>query len=73
VVDKPRAEADSFDGNAERMRYPEFRRQHLVVGSRVIEAGSKTVIGDYSTGRSQHLRLSPYSIACPKMPTSSSF
>jgi hypothetical protein len=27
------------------MRYPEFRRQHLFVGSGVIEAGCKTVIG----------------------------
>jgi hypothetical protein len=28
-----------------RMRYPKFRRQHLFVGSGVIEAGCKTVIG----------------------------
>jgi hypothetical protein len=27
------------------MRYPQFRRQHLFVGSGVIEAGCKTVIG----------------------------
>ena len=27
------------------MRYPDFRRQHLFVGSGVIEAGCKTVIG----------------------------
>ena len=27
------------------MRYPEFRRQHVFVGSGVIEAGCKTVIG----------------------------
>jgi len=33
-----------FEKNAERMRYPEFRRQHLFVGSGVIEAGCKTVI-----------------------------
>ena len=26
------------------MRYPDFRRQHLFVGSGVIEAGCKTVI-----------------------------
>ena len=31
--------------NTERMRYPEFRGQHLFVGSGVIEAGCKTVIG----------------------------
>ena len=38
-------QADYFEKNAERMRYPEFRRQHLFVGSGVIEAGCKTVIG----------------------------
>ncbi len=27
------------------MRYPGFRRQHLFVGSGVVEAGCKTVIG----------------------------
>jgi len=37
--------AQYFERNAERMRYPEFRRQHLFVGSGVIEAGCKTVIG----------------------------
>jgi hypothetical protein len=37
--------ADYFEKNAERMRYPEFRRQHLFVGSGVIEAGCKNVIG----------------------------
>lgn len=40
-----RVEAAYFEGNAARMRYPEFRRQHLFVGSGVIEAGCKTVIG----------------------------
>jgi hypothetical protein len=40
-----RIEAAYFERNAERMRYPEFRRQHLFVGSGVIEAGCKTVIG----------------------------
>lgn len=34
-----------FERNAERMRYPAFRRQHLFVGSGVIEAGCRTVIG----------------------------
>lgn len=29
------------------MRYPKFRRQHLFVGSGVIEAGCKTVIGSH--------------------------
>jgi hypothetical protein len=45
VPEKFRAEADYFERNAERMRYPRFRRQHLFVGSGVIEAGCKTVIG----------------------------
>jgi len=45
VVDKIRIEADYFERNAERMRYPKFRSQHLFVGSGVIEAGCKTVIG----------------------------
>ncbi len=44
VADKIRTEADYFQRNAERMRYPKFRRQHLFVGSGVIEAGCKTVI-----------------------------
>ena len=44
VVEKLRTEADYFERNAERMRYPKFRRQHLFVGSGVIEAGCKTVI-----------------------------
>ena len=45
VADKIRIEADYFDRNAHRMRYPKFRKQHLFVGSGVIEAGCKTVIG----------------------------
>ena len=45
VVEKIRTEAEYFEKNAERMRYPKFRRQHLFVGSGVIEAGCKTVIG----------------------------
>jgi hypothetical protein len=45
VVEKIRTEAEYFEKNAERMRYPRFRRQHLFVGSGVIEAGRKTVIG----------------------------
>ncbi len=40
-----RLEADYFDRNSQRMRYPEFRRQGLFIGSGVIEAGCKTVIG----------------------------
>jgi hypothetical protein len=45
VAEKLRVEAHYFQRNAERMRYPKFRRQHLFVGSGVIEAGCKTVIG----------------------------
>jgi len=44
IVEKIRTEADYFERNRERMRYPKFRRQHLFVGSGVIEAGCKTVI-----------------------------
>lgn len=45
VAEKLRTEAEYFERNAERMRYPKFRSQHLFVGSGVIEAGCKTVIG----------------------------
>ena len=45
IAEKIRTEADYFERNADRMRYPKFRRQHLFVGSGVIEAGCKTVIG----------------------------
>ena len=45
VAEKISEEADYFEKNAERMRYPKFRRMHLFVGSGVIEAGCKTVIG----------------------------
>jgi hypothetical protein len=38
-------EADYFDVNRDRMRYPEFRNKSLFVGSGVIEAACKTVIG----------------------------
>jgi len=44
VMEKIRTEADYFERNAERMRYPKFRGQHLFVGSGVIEAGCKTVV-----------------------------
>jgi hypothetical protein len=33
MPEKIRSEADYFETNAERMRYPKFRRQHLFVGS----------------------------------------
>jgi hypothetical protein len=38
-------EADYFQRNAQRMRYPSFRGQGLFVGSGVVEAGCKTIIG----------------------------
>jgi hypothetical protein len=40
-----RIEANYFEVNKERMRYPKFRKQGLFVGSGVIEAGCKTVLG----------------------------
>jgi hypothetical protein len=40
-----RGEADYFERNRQRMRYPKFRKQGLFIGSGVIEAGCKTVIG----------------------------
>jgi hypothetical protein len=44
IAEKIRTEAGYFERNAERMRCPQFRRQHLFVGSGVIEAGCKTVV-----------------------------
>ena len=44
VAEKIRTEAEYFERNSERMRYPKFRRQHLFIGSGVIEAGCKTVV-----------------------------
>ena len=45
LAEKIRTEAEYFEKNNERMPYPQFREQHLFVGSGVIEAGCKTVIG----------------------------
>ena len=45
VAERIRTEADYFERNPARISYPKFRRQHLFVGSGVIEAGCKTVIG----------------------------
>jgi hypothetical protein len=44
LAKKIRNDADYFASNAARMNYPKFRKQHLFVGSGVIEAGCKTVI-----------------------------
>ncbi|MBI4623671.1 MAG: hypothetical protein HY736_10715 [Verrucomicrobia bacterium] len=38
-------ELGSFEKNRTRMRYGEFRRQGLFIGSGVVEAGCKTVVG----------------------------
>ena len=45
LAEEIETEAKYFDGNKERMRYAEFRKKGLLVGSGVIEAGCKTVIG----------------------------
>jgi hypothetical protein len=45
LADKIRVEAGYFENNTERMRYPKFRGQHLFVGTGVIEAGCKALIG----------------------------
>ena len=45
LTENIRKEAAYFESHSHRMRYPEFRRQHLFVGSGVSEAGCKTVIG----------------------------
>ena len=46
-----KTEMEYFQRNAQRMRYAEFRNQGLFVGSGVVEAGCKTIIG-------QRLKLS---------------
>ena len=45
LTDKIRIEAGYFENNSARMRYPNFRSQHLFVGTGVIEAGCKGLIG----------------------------
>ena len=45
LAEKIRVETGYFANNAQRMRYPEFRSQHLFVGTGVVEAGCKTIIG----------------------------
>ena len=40
-----RIEADYFERNRDRMRYPKYRKQALFIGSGVIEAGCRAVIG----------------------------
>jgi hypothetical protein len=50
VAGQPQAEAVAealgyFEGNVDRMQYGTFRKQGLFIGSGVVEAGCKTVIG----------------------------
>jgi hypothetical protein len=45
VQEEVRKAIDYFQTNQERMRYAQFRSQGLFVGSGVVEAGCKTVIG----------------------------
>ena len=45
LAEKLDTEAEYFERNATKMRYPDFRAKGLFVGSGVIEAGCKTVIG----------------------------
>ena len=45
VKEELRKTINYFQTKRERMRYAEFRRQGLFVGSSVIEAGCKTIVG----------------------------
>ena len=45
VEEQIRIEREYFSHNAQRVRYPIFRKQHLFIGSGVIEAGCKTITG----------------------------
>lgn len=45
IPDEIARDMSYFTDNADRMRYASFKKQHLFVGSGVIEAGCKTVIG----------------------------
>ena len=45
LIETLRIEAEYFIKNAKRMRYPKFRRLHLFVGTGVIEAGCRNVVG----------------------------
>ena len=45
LEDHLQTEANYFEGNAERMRYPLFRSRGFFVGTGVMEAACKTIIG----------------------------
>jgi hypothetical protein len=45
IAEEIRKQSAYLETHAERMRYPKFRRQHLFVGTGVIEAGCRTMIG----------------------------
>jgi len=45
LADHLQTEANYFEGNAERMRYPQFRCRGFFVGTGVMEAACKTIIG----------------------------
>lgn len=45
VQDELRKAIEYFQTNAERMQYQQFRRQGLFVGSGVVEAGCRTIVG----------------------------
>jgi hypothetical protein len=45
LAEKLSTEAEYFEQSTEKMRYPKFREQGLFIGSGVIEAGCKSVIG----------------------------
>jgi len=46
-----------FERNRERMRYGEFHRQGLFVGSGVVEAGCRTVVGQRLKQSGMHWSL----------------
>jgi hypothetical protein len=45
LAEEIRKEADYFETNAHRMQYPQFRDKGFFVGSGVIEAGCKSIVG----------------------------
>ncbi len=52
-----RREIGFFEGNADRMRYDQFRSQGLFVGSGVIEAGCRTIVGQRLKNSGMHWSL----------------